>query len=299
MINALTIDVEDYYNVFARDRLGLSGVPTDAVVRNVYLMLELLAGRNIEATFFVLGEVAVQFPKIIKDISSAGHELGVHGYHHDQVFRLSRDEFSQQAHRTKQVLQDLTGSEVNGYRAPAFSICPDTKWALEVLAELGFAYDSSIFPIAGSRYGWPGFRRDIHRMALPGGMHIVEAPASSVDLLGRSMPACGGGYLRHFPYWFTRWSMRRIERRRPVVVYAHPYELDTDSPPTEFTAALARADRRTKRFHKLQLRKRQTVRAKLDNLLGEFRFMPLGRVIAGQLEDGCMDPQGGNGECRC
>ena len=202
--NALTIDVEDYYSVMARDRLDLALAPTSAVVRNTERMLEVLADHGVRATFFILGEVAEAFPKLVADIAGAGHEIGVHGFYHRQVFNLSRDEFRRDVGDAKKRIEDIIGSETAGHRAAAFSIVPETQWALEVLIELGFRYDSSVFPFAGRRYGWPGFPRDIHKGRLPGGATIGEAPLSVVSVLGRTLPACGGGYLRHFPYALTR-----------------------------------------------------------------------------------------------
>jgi polysaccharide deacetylase family protein (PEP-CTERM system associated) len=279
--NALTIDVEDYYSVMARDRLGLAMAPTEAVVRNTGRLLALLADRGIKATFFVLGEVAEAFPRLVRDMAAAGHEIGVHGYLHRPVFGLSREEFRQDVGRTKKLLEDIVGGEVVGHRAPAFSVVPETAWALEELADLGFRYDSSVFPFAGRRYGWPEFPRDIHRRALTGGRAIVEVPLSVVPVLGRAVPACGGGYLRHFPYAFTRWAMRRVTRERPAVVYLHPYETDLERGPEEFERALAAAPLTVRMFHRNQLRNRDTVARKVARLVEEFDFAPLREVIEG------------------
>lgn len=304
MIHAMTIDVEDYYNVIARDRLGDDAPPTEAVVVCTKQVLGLLGDHDVMATFFVLGEVAERFPELIREIAGAGHELGVHGYRHRQVFKLSREQFAREISDTRKLLEDISGIAVHGHRAPAFSIRPDTRWALEVVAESGFSYDGSIFPISGRRYGWPGFRTDIHEMTLPGGAKLIEAPASAVRVMGKMLPACGGGYLRHFPYWFTRWAMRRIGRLRPAIVYTHPYEMDTSPAPEGFVQALAKADRATQRFHKVQLRNRDTVRGKLDALLKEFEFAPLGEVISCVMSgcervDDSTVPQGLDMDRRC
>ena len=279
MINAFTVDVEDYYSVFERDWLGVDGPPTDAVVRCTGRLLELLAGLGVKGTFFVLGEVAEAFPQLVRDIASAGHEIGVHGYRHRQLFKLTPDEFRKDVADAKKCIEDAAQSPALGHRAAAFSIRPDTRWGLEVLAELGFRYDSSVVPVAGSRYGWPGFPQDIHEVALRGGRSIIEAPLPALRILGRPIPVCGGGYLRHFPYWLTRWAMRRSGRLRPVIVYAHPYELDTRQPPVGFTEALAAGSAAARKHHARQLRNRSTVEGKLTRLLKEFRFGPLGAVI--------------------
>ena len=279
MIHALTIDVEDYYSILSRDWLGADRPPTDAVVRNTERMLELVGGYGVKATCFVLGEVAAAFPQLVRRIADAGHELGVHGYSHRQVFKLSREEFGREAAEAKKLVEDAGGQRAEGYRAAAFSIGPETRWALEVLAHAGFRYDSSVFPIAGKRYGWPGFPLDIHEMALPGGQTIIEAPMSVVTVLGKVLPACGGGYIRHLPYWYTRWAIRRIGRVRPAIVYLHPYELDMDAPPPEMESALAAAEKPARKFHRLQLRNRQTVHRKVTRLLESFQFAPLRDVI--------------------
>jgi len=279
MMNALTIDVEDYYSVFRRDRLGGEAPPTDAVVRCTGRVLGLLGDRGVKATFFVLGEVARSFPQLIRDIAAAGHEIGVHGFYHRQVFKLTRQGFRRELGDAKKLVEDITGHGVEGHRAPAFSIRQETKWALEVLAELGFRYDSSVVPFKGRRYGWPGFGEDIRQVPLPGGASIIEAPITAIGILGRGIPACGGGYLRHFPYWFTRWAFRRSRHARPVIAYIHPYELDTDSPPADFAKILAAGPKAARKHHASQLRNRSTVERKLTRLLGEFRFAPLREVI--------------------
>ena len=279
MLNALTIDVEDYYSVFARDWLGVDSRPTEAVVRNTSEILAILADRGVSATFFVLGEVAETFPKLMRDIAADGHEVGVHGYYHKQFFKLAPEQARKEVGDAKKLLEDIIGQAVEGHRAPAFSIRPDTKWALEILAELGFRYDSSIHPKAGKRYGWRGFREDIHQIDLPSGAKLIEAPISVVHVLGKVLRACGGGYIRHFPYWYTRWAMRRIQRLRPAIVYMHPYEIDTSAAHAEFVSALENADKSAKRFHGQQLRNRRTMKKKLVKLLKNFEFAPLGRVI--------------------
>jgi len=279
MQNALTIDVEDYYALFSRHRLGADVPPTEAVVRCTEQILELLGRHGVTATFFVLGEVAETFPRLVRRIAAAGHEIGVHGGKHYQLFKLSPEDFRREVGRARELLADTVGRPVHGHRAPAFSIRPDTRWGLQVLAELGFRYDSSVFPIAGKRYGWPGFPEDIHEMNLPSGATIIEAPLSAVRVFGKAMPACGGGYLRHFPYRYTRWAIRRIQRVRPAIVYMHPYEIDTTPPPGFFLERLASAQRRHRRHHRVQRRNCRTVMGKLARLLEEFRFAPLGEVI--------------------
>lgn len=283
-INALTVDVEDYHNVVARDWLGRESSPTEAVVRNTRRFLEMFANAGARATFFVLGEVAETFPKLIHDIAAAGHEVGVHGYAHKQVFKLTPQLFLKDVCDSRARIEDAAGARVFGHRAAAFSITPETAWALDVLAEAGFQYDSSIFPIAGRRYGWPGFPLDIHHHTTAEGRRIIEAPLSTVSVLWKRLPACGGGYLRHFPGFVTRMAMRRVQRSRPAIVYLHPYEIEHPVPPMDTAHLDPDAARRFNRFHRLQHRNRITVEPKVISLLSEFKFAPLKSVIERELE---------------
>ncbi|MBN2582451.1 MAG: DUF3473 domain-containing protein [Planctomycetes bacterium] len=279
MIHAMTIDVEDYYSIMGRDWMALDRPPNGAVVRNTSRLLDLFAERQIAATFFILGEVAEQFPDLVRRIREAGHEIGVHGYDHLQVHRLTPEGFRSEVDRGKKLLEDITGQAVAGHRAPAFSITPATRWALEVLADVGFTYDSSIYPISGKRYGWPGFPLDIHRMQLADGRTLIEAPPSVVCLGRKRLPCCGGGYLRLFPYAYTRWAMRHIERRRPAIVYLHPYEFDTVAPPEEFAQAMRCAPLKTRLFDFRLWLRRRSVWSKLSRLISEHSFCPLEEVI--------------------
>ncbi|HVP10002.1 MAG TPA: DUF3473 domain-containing protein [Phycisphaerae bacterium] len=279
MVNALTVDVEDYHSIFSRDWLGRDMKPTRAVVDNTSRLLEMIAERHLRGTFFILGEVAEAFPELVRDIAAAGHELGVHGYYHRQVFKLTPAQFRDAVGKAKSLIENIIGSPVLAHRAPAFSIIPETKWAFEVLAELGFRYDSSVCPIHGKRYGWPGFPPDIHEMALDDGRTLIEAPLSFVSLLGKKLPACGGGYLRHFPAFYTDWAFRQVQRSRPAILYAHPYEIELNVPPPDTSGLPAAAARRARRFHKLQLRNRKTVEGKLRRVLARYEFAPLGEVI--------------------
>ncbi len=278
-MNALTIDVEDYHNVLARHWLNREQPPTEAVVRNTHRLLEAFAARGLRATFFILGEVAQTFPQLIRDIAAGGHELGVHGYYHNQVFRLTPEQFRDEVHKSKVIIEDIAGVPVDGHRAPAFSITPKTSWALDIVAEVGFRFDSSVFPIAGRRYGWPGFRTDIHKITLDSGRTIIEVPMSTVSVAGVVLPVCGGGYLRHFPLAITRWAIRRIQREQPAIVYVHPYDIEVGGKPPDTTGLSADQARRVRRFHRLQVRNRHTVEKKILRLLDQFQFAPIGEVI--------------------
>ena len=186
-VNAFTLDVEDYWFIFFRFWLSKDAEPGDAVVRNTEWFLETLGQYNVKATCFILGDVAKKHPALIKKIADNGHEIASHGFSHNQIFNLSQEEFRQEVSDSKKLLEDISSSVVAGYRAPAFSIIPETEWALEILAEEGYRYDSSVYPISGKRYGWPGFSQDICKVDLPSGRSIIEAPMSTVKVLGKTL----------------------------------------------------------------------------------------------------------------
>jgi len=281
--HAFTVDVEDYHNVVARDWLLREGPPTAAVVDNTRRILRLLADAGVHGTFFTLGEVAEYYPGLIREIAEAGHELGVHGYYHRQLFKLTREGFRSEIVDARKRIEDLSGRRIRGHRAPAFSIVPATRWGLDVLGEAGFEYDSSIFPVKLRRYGWPGFPPEIHRVPLDGGRSIIEAPLSTVTVLGRAWPAAGGGYLRHFPTSVTRWALRRIGAARPVILYTHPYEIEWPVAPLQVGSLAPGEAGRARRFDRLQRRNRSTVEYKLRTFLREFRFTTLEQVIETEL----------------
>ena len=189
MTHALTIDVEDYHNLLSRHWLGKDTQPTDRVVVNTNRILNLLSKNETKATFFILGEVGAKFPELIRDIVNNGHELGVHGYYHHQVYNLTPEEFRKQVRDSKVVLEDIAGIPVTGHRSPAFSITNQTRWAWEILLEEGFKYDSSIFPFKGRRYGWPESPLDPYEIRTPTGS-ILEIPLSVVELAGCRIPTC-------------------------------------------------------------------------------------------------------------
>ncbi|MFA5238683.1 MAG: DUF3473 domain-containing protein [Phycisphaerae bacterium] len=278
--NALTIDVEDYWSILGRDWLNMPDAkPSDAVLRNTKWYLQMLNDYNVKATFFILGEVAQSFPQLIKEITDEGHEIAVHGFYHRQIFKLSRNEFKKEISDAKKLLEDLSGQQVTGHRAPAFSINKDTQWALEVLAELGFVYDSSISPMAGKRYGWPGFKKEIHRMLLADGQSIIEVPMSTISFFGIRELGVGGGYMRHLPYFYTKWAIGHIQKNRPAVIYMHPYEIDTDIIPQKLDNLTGQEKTAALKFHKLQIRNRQTVKGKVDKLLSDFKFSTIKDIL--------------------
>jgi polysaccharide deacetylase family protein (PEP-CTERM system associated) len=268
-INALTVDVEEYFHPNAMDDVVAleewAQLPQRAE-RNTYRMLDLLSAHGVRGTFFVLGWVAERCPRLVDEIAARGHEVGCHGYLHRLVYKQTATEFRADVLRAKAALEDRLGTRVRGFRAASYSIVPATLWALDVLIESGFEYDSSIFPIRHDLYGIPGFSRTPVSMRRAAG-HILEIPASTVRWCGYTWPVAGGGYLRLLPYWVTRRAIRRIHRADGVaaMVYVHPWELDVDQPrlPAPWIARL-------RQYSNL----RQT-EPRLRRLLREFRFAPV------------------------
>jgi len=277
--SALSIDVEDGVNILMRDLFGEDMLPTGRVIDNVNVLLDLFGSYQVRATFFILGEITSAYPELVKKIAAGGHEVGVHGYNHDQIFRLTPEKARKDIHRAKALIEDVTGEAVYGFRAPAFSINKETSWVLDILAELEFRYDSSIVPTRAKRYGWPGFRQEIHRMDLPGGRQLIEVPLSVTSMFGRTIPACGGGYLRHFPYALTRNAFLKIHKERPVIVYMHPYELDTGKYPDFFYEAKATLDLKQRIPLSFYRMNKGTVKGKLEKLIKEFPFKPINELI--------------------
>lgn len=279
MANILTIDVEDYWSVFSRDWLHIDAEPSEAVVKNTKWFLEVLDQYNVKATFFILGEVAEKFPSLVRKIAESGHEIGAHGFTHKQIFQLSQEQFRKEIADCKKLLEDITSKPVFGHRAPAFSIITETKWALGVLSQEGFKYDSSVYPISSKRYGWPGFSKDICEIDLPSGQSIIEVPMSTVTILGKTLPVAGGGYIRHFPYAITKWAIKHIQKRRPVILYMHPYEIDTDARAFDTEHLSNKEKNKVMKFHKMQQRNRSKVAEKLIKLLREFEFTSINKIL--------------------
>ncbi len=235
MLNALTIDVEDYYQVSAFE----SVVPLadweryeSRVEKNTHRILDLLDAHTTTATFFVLGWVAERHPGLIRTLVARGHEVASHGYAHRRVYTQTPAQFRTETRRSKCLLEDTLGHPIRGYRAASYSITMHSLWALEVLREEGFVYDSSIFPIRHDLYGIPSHPRFCHMIPGQSDSPLVEFPLSTLRLGGTNFPIAGGGYLRLFPYAYTRWGIRYLNRRegQPAIVYLHPWELDPEQP---------------------------------------------------------------------
>ena len=275
MINALTVDIEDYYQVSAFDSIiGFSNweLQKSRIEANVYKTLKILAQEGVRATFFVLGWVAERFPNVVKLIHTEGHEIASHSYAHRLVYHQTPDEFQADVQRSLDVIQDLIGEKILGYRAPSFSITPKSVWAFEILEALGLKYDSSVFPtrpLVHNRYGFPGAPTKTYQIR-PG---FWEFPITTFRFLGIDWPVGGGGWLRHYPYEITRWALRRVNAEgRPALVYLHPWELDPDQP--RIKAGLWR------QF--LHYRNIDKTADRLHALCRDFRFAPIREVIGVQ-----------------
>ena len=265
MLNAFTIDLEDWYQGLEID-CHLWGEFADRIEIGTRRLLGLLDEAGVQATFFVLGYAAERAAGLIREIAGRGHEIASHGYGHQFIYKLTPDQFREDLQRSIAILEPLAGRPIVGYRAPYFSVTPQSEWALEVLGEFGIRFDSSLFPVVNYRYGFPGAPREIHRIR-PG---LVEFPLSTYRLGGRNIPIAGGAYFRLFPYTFTRFGLRRINRSgQAAMFFIHPWELDPDHPRLNLAARI-----RVPHYRGLS----QTV-PRLRNLLRDFRFGTVSQVL--------------------
>lgn len=277
MTHVLSVDVEDYFQVeaFATsvDRGSWDQWPS-RVVANTQRVLDLFDQHNAKATFFFVGWVAARFPHLVREVQSRGHELACHSYWHRTVYSLTPDDFRSDTRQAKHAIEDATGVPVTGYRAPSWSITKSCLWALDILAEEGFAYDSSIYPIHHDLYGVPGAQRFPHTYACANGLELREFPPATLRFLGTNFPVAGGGYLRIFPSAFTELAFRTFENkyREPLVVYLHPWELDPDQPRIH-------GPLKSRLRHYTSLRRMQ---GKLDSVLRRHNFQPFKDVLAAE-----------------
>jgi polysaccharide deacetylase family protein (PEP-CTERM system associated) len=278
--NAISIDVEDYFqvNAFAKN---ISVDDWDKfkcrVVNNTEKILDQFAEHNWIGTFFILGWVAERFPDLVAKIDKAGHEVASHGYSHQLIYSQSREVFKEETLRSKAVLENITGKKVRGYRAASYSITDRSLWAFDTLIEAGFEYDSSVFPVRHDVYGIKDFPKDPHIYKGSDSGTIVEFPISTCKLLGYELPVAGGGYFRLYPYRFTRYCLNKLNREnRSFVFYLHPWEVDPEQP---------RVDTNWKsRFrHYNNLNKCSD---RLNSLLKDFRFTSVEQVL---VEKGLLD----------
>ncbi len=287
--NALTIDVEDYFQVSAfapyirRDEWDSREC---RVERNVDRILAMLDGQGIHATFFTLGWIAERYPQLVRRIVAGGHELASHGYGHERASDLTPSAFSADITHAKHLLEDLGGVEVRGYRAPSFSIGFNNLWAFDSLARAGYRYSSSIYPIQHDHYGMPDSPRFAYRV----GADLLEVPVSTVRLMKRNFPSSGGGYFRLLPYPVSRWLMRRVNQvdREPAVFYFHPWEIDPDQP------RVAGVDAKSRFRHYVNIGRNEQ---RLQQLMRDFRWGRMDRIFlpaaAGSVPESVTGPAPG------
>jgi polysaccharide deacetylase family protein (PEP-CTERM system associated) len=272
--NAMTVDVEDYFHVSALaevigrkdwDRMEYRAE------QSTERLLDMFAQQQIKCTFFVLGWVANRSPHLIRKIHAAGHEVACHGLTHELVYRQTPDVFRDETKQSKTMLEDIIGAPVQGYRAASYSITAQSLWAIDILCDLGFKYDSSIFPIAHDRYGIPGAATSPGEFVTAKGNRIVEFPLSTAKFLRWRMPVAGGGYFRLLPYAYTHWGLSKINRedRIPFVFYLHPWEIDPAQP--RFAASLLSRFRHYTNLDKCE--------ARLKRLISEFHFTTMAQVL--------------------
>ena len=269
--NALTIDVEDYFQVSAMAPY----IPRSRwdhcecrVERNVERILALLQRHQTQATFFTLGWVAERYPQLVRQIVDQGHELASHGYGHERASDLSREAFTQDIVRAKHLLEDIGGRAVLGYRAPSFSIGTGNLWAFDCLQASGHRYSSSIYPIKHDHYGMPDAPRFAHAVA----DGLIEVPVTTLRLAGRNLPSSGGGFFRLLPYALSRWMIRRVNAldQQSAIFYFHPWEIDPQQP------RVPGIDLKTRFRHYVNLSRMER---RLDALLGDFRWGRMDQIF--------------------
>lgn len=271
IVNALTIDVEDYFQVSAFDAHISRGqwerMPC-RVERNIDTILTLLADARVRATFFTLGWIAERYPGVVRRIGEAGHEIASHGFGHERATAQDAKAFLADIRLAKAILEDIVGADIRGYRAPSFSIGPSNPWAFDCIAEAGYRYSSSIYPIRHDHYGVPDAPRFAHEVRTG----LIEVPIATVRVMRRNWPAGGGGFFRLVPYAVSRWSIRRINRidGMPAIFYFHPWELDPNQP------RIAGAGAKTRFRHYVNL---DRVGVRLRQLLGDFGWDRMDRVF--------------------
>ena len=275
LLNAFTVDVEDYYHVSAFERFisrSRWAQMESRVTANTYSVLRLLAKHDVRATFFVLGWVAQHYPELVLDIQQDGHEIGSHSYWHRLVYDQTPDEFRKDLRESRDILEQIIGQAVVAYRAPSFSITRHSQWALEILADEGFHVDSSIFPIRHDRYGIPDAEPHLHRIETGAGT-LWEFPATVARIARQNIPISGGGYFRLYPLNWTLRCLRRVNERhrQPFMFYVHPWEIDQDQPRLKVGSFFTRFR------HYVNV---SSTEAKLAVLLRSFRFSTLSEVIA-------------------
>ncbi len=274
MINSLSIDVEDYYQVSAlagQFKYENWDKVSPRVINNTMKLLDVFDRHGVKATHFVLGWVADKSPDLIREIYNRGHEVACHGYSHQLIYNQTPEVFKQETIRSKALLEDIIGSEVIGYRAASYSITKKSLWALDILAEAGFKYDSSIFPVLHDRYGIQGSPTEPHVLKTPSDHLLLEYPLSTYRVLGQTLPIAGGGYFRLYPYWLSRHFYNQTnKKKKSFVFYLHPWEIDPDQPRVK-TSLLSTF----RHYNNLDV-----CEERLNKLLSEFKFDTMANNLA-------------------
>lgn len=272
-LHAMSVDVEDWLNATILQETGKIYPPGEAVVNNSERLLALFEDHGMQATWFFLGEVAEVFPGLVRRVAEAGHEMGVHGFHHHQVGALTPAKFKEAITRAKNAVEQTAGVAVLGYRAVDFSINLETRWAYDILLEVGFKYDASLFPMRLPRYGVADAPTEPHWVQTAGGGWIYEIPMTVCRLPGGRLPFAGGGYFRLLPYWLTSLLMHWEARRRQIVFYIHPCEVEEEYCLGALPADLGSAEvKQIRRRFTAETRGRKNGLQKLQRLLGSHRF---------------------------
>jgi polysaccharide deacetylase family protein (PEP-CTERM system associated) len=271
--NALSVDVEDWFQVGAFENV-INRADWDMLDRrvetNTNAILAMFDAAGVKGTFFTLGWVAQRHPRLIRQIVANGHEIASHGSDHKRVFAMTPQEFANDIGTAREILQDVSGQTVTGYRAPSFSIDKRTPWAHEELARAGYAYSSSVAPVAHDHYGWPEAPRFAFRPVA--GSKFIELPVTTAKFAGRTLAAGGGGFFRMLPYGFSRWAVRQVNAEtRPAIIYFHPWEIDPDQPRVE------NAPLRSKLRHYTNL---AGMAGKLKRLVDDFEWCRVDEVAA-------------------
>jgi polysaccharide deacetylase family protein (PEP-CTERM system associated) len=271
MLNAMTVDLEDWGQAVLDPRLPV----TDCVVRNLARLLDFLDKHGVRATFFALGRVCETHPQLLPRVAAAGHEIASHGHAHELIYHQTPAEFRRDVERSIEIIESQSGVRPEGYRAPAFSITAETRWAGPILSEAGFVYSSSVFPVRKRRYGIPESPRIPHRWE---NCTLIEFPLTTMRICGQNVPVCGGGYMRLLPTRVHAEAIRRMNADgHPAIVYLHPYELARDEV-NEFR----RNGFQFSTYRRLmQSLWRSRVTPRLERLFDEFEFAPLSRILRG------------------
>ncbi len=272
--NVFTVDVEDYYQVEAFSNIVAQeswGTYECRVERNTDKVLKLLDESKVKSTFFVLGYVAKKYPNLVERIHKEGHEIASHGMTHRLVYNQQPEVFKKETIDSKKLLEDIIQSPIYGYRAATYSITNKSLWALDILCDAGYIYDSSIFPLQHDRYGIPGSPIDPYLIKSPQEQEIIEFPISILEKFSTRLPFSGGGYFRLFPYWLSKWGLKSINKvNRNFVFYIHPWEVDPEQP------KMKNISKTTKFRHYVNLDKTEN---KLTKLLNDFEFKTMFEVL--------------------